>query len=180
MFPSSWLWLFRIVWTSSLIGFYSQLPTLFQVFEGYVDDCRNTDNAWVETTVLNIHLDRTSPLMVDISNMVRTLLLSILFRIPPAVNTESLIDSRHLPLRRWAPTAPFCGRRWAAEPDSAQARESLCGRLPNCTTGSSDCSHAAPAVNVPLCRQVFCCLFVKGWLIMLHWKHLWKKRHFKA
>uniref|UniRef100_A0A671Z4B5 Transient receptor potential cation channel, subfamily M, member 2 n=1 Tax=Sparus aurata TaxID=8175 RepID=A0A671Z4B5_SPAAU len=50
------------------------LPSLFQVFEGYVDDCRNTDNAWVETTVLNIHLDRSSPLMVDISNMVRTLL----------------------------------------------------------------------------------------------------------
>ncbi|XP_030283130.1 transient receptor potential cation channel subfamily M member 2 isoform X2 [Sparus aurata] len=40
-----------------------------KVFEGYVDDCRNTDNAWVETTVLNIHLDRSSPLMVDISNM---------------------------------------------------------------------------------------------------------------
>uniref|UniRef100_A0A4W6FDR9 Transient receptor potential cation channel, subfamily M, member 2 n=1 Tax=Lates calcarifer TaxID=8187 RepID=A0A4W6FDR9_LATCA len=44
------------------------------VFEGYVDDCRNTDNAWVETTVLNIHLDRTSQVMVDINNMVRTLL----------------------------------------------------------------------------------------------------------
>nr|XP_046260808.1 transient receptor potential cation channel subfamily M member 2 [Scatophagus argus] len=41
-----------------------------KVFEGYVDDCRNTDNAWVETTVLNIHLDRTSQLIVDISNMV--------------------------------------------------------------------------------------------------------------
>ncbi|XP_073330411.1 transient receptor potential cation channel subfamily M member 2 isoform X2 [Pagrus major] len=41
-----------------------------KVFEGYVDDCRNTDNAWVETTVFNIHLDRTSQLMVDINNMV--------------------------------------------------------------------------------------------------------------
>uniref|UniRef100_A0A4W6FEJ6 Transient receptor potential cation channel, subfamily M, member 2 n=1 Tax=Lates calcarifer TaxID=8187 RepID=A0A4W6FEJ6_LATCA len=40
-----------------------------KVFEGYVDDCRNTDNAWVETTVLNIHLDRTSQVMVDINNM---------------------------------------------------------------------------------------------------------------
>uniref|UniRef100_A0A8C4FF86 Transient receptor potential cation channel, subfamily M, member 2 n=1 Tax=Dicentrarchus labrax TaxID=13489 RepID=A0A8C4FF86_DICLA len=39
------------------------------VFEGYVDDCRNTDNAWVETTVLNIHLDRTSQVMVDINNL---------------------------------------------------------------------------------------------------------------
>ncbi|XP_037136394.1 transient receptor potential cation channel subfamily M member 2 [Syngnathus acus] len=27
------------------------------VFQGYVDDVRNTDNAWVETTVFNIHLD---------------------------------------------------------------------------------------------------------------------------
>uniref|UniRef100_A0A672J1U7 Transient receptor potential cation channel, subfamily M, member 2 n=1 Tax=Salarias fasciatus TaxID=181472 RepID=A0A672J1U7_SALFA len=41
-----------------------------QVFEGYVDDCRNTDNAWVETLVLNIHLSRTSELMMDINNMV--------------------------------------------------------------------------------------------------------------
>ncbi|XP_040913185.1 transient receptor potential cation channel subfamily M member 2 [Toxotes jaculatrix] len=41
-----------------------------KVFEGYVDDCRNTDNAWVETTVQNIHLDRTSQVMVDINNMV--------------------------------------------------------------------------------------------------------------
>ncbi|XP_028446835.1 transient receptor potential cation channel subfamily M member 2 isoform X4 [Perca flavescens] len=41
-----------------------------KVFEGYVDDCRNTDNAWVETTVLNIHLDRTSQVMKDIDSMV--------------------------------------------------------------------------------------------------------------
>lgn len=46
---------------------------VFQVFDGYVDDCKNTDNAWVETTVLNIHLDQASQLMVDI-NMVRTAL----------------------------------------------------------------------------------------------------------
>ncbi|XP_041662819.1 transient receptor potential cation channel subfamily M member 2-like isoform X1 [Cheilinus undulatus] len=31
-----------------------------KVFEGYVDDVRNTDNAWVETTVLNIHLDNNT------------------------------------------------------------------------------------------------------------------------
>ncbi|XP_068428649.1 transient receptor potential cation channel subfamily M member 2 isoform X2 [Clinocottus analis] len=41
-----------------------------KVFEGYVDDCRNTDNAWVELTILNIHLDRTSELMVDVNSMV--------------------------------------------------------------------------------------------------------------
>lgn len=38
--------------------------------EGYVDDRRNTDNAWVETTVLNIHLDGSSQETVDINNMV--------------------------------------------------------------------------------------------------------------
>ncbi|XP_067459474.1 transient receptor potential cation channel subfamily M member 2-like isoform X1 [Thunnus thynnus] len=41
-----------------------------KVFEGYVDDSRNTDNAWVETTVLNLHLDRTSEVMAEINNVV--------------------------------------------------------------------------------------------------------------
>ncbi|XP_034741954.1 transient receptor potential cation channel subfamily M member 2 [Etheostoma cragini] len=41
-----------------------------KVYEGYVDDCRNTDNAWVETTVLNIHLARRSQVMEDIDSMV--------------------------------------------------------------------------------------------------------------
>ena len=27
----------------------------FQVYEGYADDPRNTDNAWVETIVCNYH-----------------------------------------------------------------------------------------------------------------------------
>uniref|UniRef100_A0A667XU13 Transient receptor potential cation channel, subfamily M, member 2 n=1 Tax=Myripristis murdjan TaxID=586833 RepID=A0A667XU13_9TELE len=45
------------------------LLSVFQVFEGYVDDCRNTDNAWVETTVLNIHLDNAG-LIADINQMV--------------------------------------------------------------------------------------------------------------
>uniref|UniRef100_A0A665WZT2 Transient receptor potential cation channel, subfamily M, member 2 n=1 Tax=Echeneis naucrates TaxID=173247 RepID=A0A665WZT2_ECHNA len=48
-----------------------ELVTVFQVFEGYVDDSRNTDNAWVQTTVVNIHLARTSQVIVDINNMVR-------------------------------------------------------------------------------------------------------------
>ncbi|XP_077393579.1 transient receptor potential cation channel subfamily M member 2 [Festucalex cinctus] len=39
------------------------------VFEGYVDDVRNTDNAWVETTVLNLHLDSSED-SEDIVNMV--------------------------------------------------------------------------------------------------------------
>ncbi|XP_028993467.1 transient receptor potential cation channel subfamily M member 2 isoform X2 [Betta splendens] len=41
-----------------------------KVFEGYVDDCRNTDNAWVETTVLNIHLEKQLQLMVELNSTV--------------------------------------------------------------------------------------------------------------
>uniref|UniRef100_A0A3B5L1Z3 Uncharacterized protein n=1 Tax=Xiphophorus couchianus TaxID=32473 RepID=A0A3B5L1Z3_9TELE len=51
-------------------GYWFTFYKLFEaldakVSEGYVDDCRNTDNAWVETTVLNIHLDGTSQVMFD-------------------------------------------------------------------------------------------------------------------
>ena len=28
---------------------------MLQVYEGYVDDPRNTDNAWFETTAINYH-----------------------------------------------------------------------------------------------------------------------------
>uniref|UniRef100_A0A6Q2WPK8 Transient receptor potential cation channel subfamily M member 2 n=1 Tax=Esox lucius TaxID=8010 RepID=A0A6Q2WPK8_ESOLU len=45
---------------------------VLQVYEGYVDDIRNTDSAWLETTVLNIHLDRTDHQLADINRMVRT------------------------------------------------------------------------------------------------------------
>ncbi|XP_028971789.2 transient receptor potential cation channel subfamily M member 2 isoform X3 [Esox lucius] len=40
-----------------------------KVYEGYVDDIRNTDSAWLETTVLNIHLDRTDHQLADINRM---------------------------------------------------------------------------------------------------------------
>ncbi|XP_041921258.1 transient receptor potential cation channel subfamily M member 2 [Alosa sapidissima] len=42
------------------------------VYEGYADDPRNTDNAWIETTVLNIHLDSTGSLMNELNRMVAT------------------------------------------------------------------------------------------------------------
>lgn len=45
---------------------------VFQVFGDYVDDCKNTDNAWVEIIVLNIHLDRATQVLVDVNNVVRT------------------------------------------------------------------------------------------------------------
>ncbi|KAJ8392633.1 hypothetical protein AAFF_G00073070 [Aldrovandia affinis] len=40
-----------------------------KVYKGYVDDYRNTDNAWVETTAFNIHLDRRGLLMADLNRM---------------------------------------------------------------------------------------------------------------
>ncbi|XP_035248591.1 transient receptor potential cation channel subfamily M member 2 isoform X2 [Anguilla anguilla] len=43
-----------------------------EVYNGYVDDQRNTDNAWVETTAFNIHLDRRGLLMADLNNMAET------------------------------------------------------------------------------------------------------------
>ncbi|XP_072117252.1 transient receptor potential cation channel subfamily M member 2 [Mobula birostris] len=33
-----------------------------EVYTGYVDDPRNTDNAWIETRALNFHLDQDNPL----------------------------------------------------------------------------------------------------------------------
>ncbi len=30
---------------------------MFQIYEGYVDDPRNTDNAWMETVAKNFHDD---------------------------------------------------------------------------------------------------------------------------
>lgn len=47
------------------------LAAVFQVFGDYVDDCRNTDNAWVEIIVLNIHIKRTNQVSVDVNNVVR-------------------------------------------------------------------------------------------------------------
>uniref|UniRef100_A0A673C9F8 Transient receptor potential cation channel, subfamily M, member 2 n=1 Tax=Sphaeramia orbicularis TaxID=375764 RepID=A0A673C9F8_9TELE len=55
----------------------AKLTEGIKVNYGYVDDCRNTDNAWVETTVLNIHLDRASQIMTDINHTVRTSLSSL-------------------------------------------------------------------------------------------------------
>lgn len=48
------------------------LSAVFQVFDDYVDDCRNTDNAWVQVAVFNVHLDRSSEVLVDVNNVVRT------------------------------------------------------------------------------------------------------------
>ncbi|KAK7880325.1 hypothetical protein WMY93_033041 [Mugilogobius chulae] len=51
----------------------SDRSKVYQVYEGYVDDPRNTDDAWLETTVLNLHLDGDSPLLASINRTVLTL-----------------------------------------------------------------------------------------------------------
>lgn len=48
------------------------MPAVSQVFSSYVDDDRNTDNAWVDMIVVNIHLHTTSQVLVDVNNVVRT------------------------------------------------------------------------------------------------------------
>lgn len=44
---------FRFLFHLELIFFFF----LFQVYKGYVDDPRNTDNAWMETVAVNFHDD---------------------------------------------------------------------------------------------------------------------------
>uniref|UniRef100_A0A8C1D377 Transient receptor potential cation channel, subfamily M, member 2 n=1 Tax=Cyprinus carpio carpio TaxID=630221 RepID=A0A8C1D377_CYPCA len=37
--------------------------SVMQVYKGYVDDSRNTDNAWIETTIVTLHCDKHTPPM---------------------------------------------------------------------------------------------------------------------
>jgi ADP-ribose pyrophosphatase len=30
---------------------------IFKIYQGYVDDSRNTDNAWIETSAINCHAE---------------------------------------------------------------------------------------------------------------------------
>ncbi|XP_041118797.1 transient receptor potential cation channel subfamily M member 2 [Polyodon spathula] len=46
----------------------SMLGAATKVYEGYVDDPRNTDNAWVETTAINIHFDNTKHSVLEYLN----------------------------------------------------------------------------------------------------------------
>ena len=47
---------------------------LLQVYKGYVDDPRNTDNAWMETVAVNFHDDTGevfSEFKLQVSNLFR-------------------------------------------------------------------------------------------------------------
>lgn len=59
----------------------SCLPSLArQVYRGYVDDARNTDNAWIETRAINYH-DDDGTLTADLKLRVNNRKLSIPFYI---------------------------------------------------------------------------------------------------
>lgn len=56
----------------------------------YVDDIRNTDNAWVETTIITLHCDKHTPLMEELNRIV-----------------ESSASS-HQPLKWWEVNSTAC------------------------------------------------------------------------
>lgn len=42
-------------------GVSLELNNAVKIYEGYVDDPRNTDNAWIETAVYHVHIDEYDP-----------------------------------------------------------------------------------------------------------------------
>lgn len=43
---------------------------ILQVYKGYVDDPRNTDNAWIETTALSLHFEtQDDPLFLELNQV---------------------------------------------------------------------------------------------------------------
>ena len=56
------------------------VPFCRQVYKGYVDDPRNTDNAWIETIAINFH-DDTGEILDDIQLKVCILIALITARI---------------------------------------------------------------------------------------------------
>ncbi|XP_077072333.1 transient receptor potential cation channel subfamily M member 2-like isoform X3 [Siphateles boraxobius] len=50
----------------------SELKAGEQVYKGYVDDSRNTDNAWLETTIITLHCDKHTSLMAELNCIVES------------------------------------------------------------------------------------------------------------
>ncbi|XP_069790175.1 transient receptor potential cation channel subfamily M member 2 [Narcine bancroftii] len=52
----------KLILNTKMLNMLKKLmENAFQVYTGYVDDPRNTDNAWIETQALNFHLDEDNP-----------------------------------------------------------------------------------------------------------------------
>ncbi|XP_056392757.1 transient receptor potential cation channel subfamily M member 2 isoform X2 [Hyla sarda] len=53
--------------------FQQLLNESMEVYKGYVDDPRNTDNAWIETTALSLHFERQDdPLLLQLNQNIQT------------------------------------------------------------------------------------------------------------
>ncbi|XP_075140952.1 transient receptor potential cation channel subfamily M member 2 [Leptodactylus fuscus] len=58
----------RIIKYKFLETFHNLLNESVEVYKGYVDDPRNTDNAWIETTALSLHFERQDdPLLLQLN-----------------------------------------------------------------------------------------------------------------
>ncbi|XP_073710850.1 transient receptor potential cation channel subfamily M member 2 isoform X2 [Misgurnus anguillicaudatus] len=55
----------------------SDLQAAEQIYKVYVDDSRNTDNAWLEATVLPLHFEKNNPVMSQINTIVESTLSSL-------------------------------------------------------------------------------------------------------
>ncbi|XP_041056739.1 transient receptor potential cation channel subfamily M member 2 isoform X2 [Carcharodon carcharias] len=64
-FPKS----MKIILNPKMLDMFQKLmKEAFEVYRGYVDDSRNTDNAWIETLALNFHLNDDNPFINSITN----------------------------------------------------------------------------------------------------------------
>ncbi|XP_078407809.1 transient receptor potential cation channel subfamily M member 2 isoform X2 [Cetorhinus maximus] len=64
-FPKS----MKIILNPKMLDMFQKLmKKAFEVYRGYVDDSRNTDNAWIETLALNFHLNDENPFINSITN----------------------------------------------------------------------------------------------------------------
>ncbi|GCC19199.1 hypothetical protein chiPu_0018262 [Chiloscyllium punctatum] len=65
MFPRN----MRIILNQKILGMFRKLQKkALEVCKGYEDDIRNTDNAWIETMVINMHLDDDNPFINAITS----------------------------------------------------------------------------------------------------------------
>lgn len=78
---------------------------IFQVYKGYVDDPRNTDNAWMETVAVNFH-DDTGEIFSEFKLQVSC------FCIGTPGRCEGRSEERlYKPLLIYKPTTTFFGRK---------------------------------------------------------------------
>ncbi|XP_071977095.1 transient receptor potential cation channel subfamily M member 2 isoform X3 [Engystomops pustulosus] len=63
----------RIINYNFLEKFQKLLNESIEVYKGYVDDPRNTDNAWIETTALSLHFEtQDDPLLQELNQNIQT------------------------------------------------------------------------------------------------------------